>query len=381
MDSNYFLLFKTAAAEFRAWEHTSPEEKRAILPIIELTRGRRRRGAGADLTEQQLISTPDIYAFEKILEKTEESFSGCPRVIMDITREEMLNSFEINQLSLDTDGYKNWVTFIETQIEHYDELIPTILVNPSNDDYEEYESNLIKQVNDALDLCPGIAYRAAVLFDPGFLNDLEVVADDLNVAKQNGKEIFIILDHEFIRPGTSIIHAARTLGIIERLNLLLPEATIVTLATSFPRAIDDLGDPEHDVFPMEEVFLNEEINRALKHSDVHYGDYGSINPTRNDIVFASGWRPRIDFPTANSRTFYYREKRDKKHTYDHHYTSVAQDVMNDELFEELEGCWGYEKICEAATGIVPGKSPNFWISVRMSIHIHQQIVRIFQGTS
>ena len=117
---------------------------------------------------------------------------------------------------------------------------------------------------------------------------------------------------------------------------------------------------------------------------ISYGDYGSINPLRNDLVFTRGWRPRIDFPTSKNRIFYYREKRSKDKggtysSYGSHYVSVAKKVVGNGAFEDIPESWGVKQIKSAARGFPPGKSPSFWISVRMEIHMLQQIKRLGLG--
>ena len=375
MASDYYLLFKTAPAEFRAWEHLSSDQKRLVCPIVELTRGRKRRGAGDDLDPEALLNTPDVYAFDRLVARVESDFSEIPRIILDVTREESLGSFELNQLASEADGYAKWIEFLRGRRDAFEEIVPTLIVNPEEGgDFEDFERNLVQQAGIILDEFPGVAYRASTVFDPDFLSDIVSLQQVFNDGINAGRDVIIILDHEFIRPGTGIVHAARTIGLIERIRERVPGAKIVTIATSFPRAIEDLGDEEHDSFPMEEVFLNQEINKNVEGEAIAYGDYGSINPTRNDISFATSWRPRIDFPTSNLRTFYYREK--KLTDYSDHYESVAEDVVEDAAYEHLEDCWGCEMIEDAAEGDVPGKSPSFWISVRMNIHIIQQLNRL-----
>jgi len=38
--------------------------------------------------------------------------------------------------------------------------------------------------------------------------------------------------------------------------------------------------------------------------------------------------------------------------------------------------WGINQIKNASDGASPGSSPSFWISVRMNIHIEQQLMRL-----
>jgi len=55
------------------------------------------------------------------------------------------------------------------------------------------------------------------------------------------------------------------------------------------------------------------------------------------------------------------------------YKAAAKRVMADASHSPLHGSWGYEKIVEAATKASEGSSPNFWISVRMEMHICRRL--------
>lgn len=52
MASDYFLLFKTAQAEFRAWDVLSSNAKEHVFPIVELTRGRKIPKSGKDINNR-----------------------------------------------------------------------------------------------------------------------------------------------------------------------------------------------------------------------------------------------------------------------------------------------------------------------------------------
>lgn len=399
MASDYYLLFKTAQAEFRAWNNLKPSAKSSVFPIVELTRGRKIPradknffGEGEHLPEENWVNHTGIYDFFRNVENSREAFIDCEKVIIDLTREDSLSCKEIEDLAISDDGYQKWIDFLNAEKVNYQSLIPTLLVNPSeNENEEEYKQNLELQFSAISDEFSGVAYRASVLIDTDFIYDLMLLANRINDALERGKQFWVILDHEFIRPGMGLLHASTTSGLIETITELIPNAQIVILSTSFPKSIIDLGNPDSDSFPMEEIFLFEEIKKNIgERNSIHYGDYGSINPMRNDIVGFSGWRPRIDFPSSvKKRTFYYREKRDvigeivedgnKKKIYGpygSHYVSVANKIVNDDAFEDMPDSWGVAQIKLAKDGTPPGKSPSFWISVRMEIHIMQQLKRM-----
>lgn len=385
MAFDYFLLFKTAPAEYRAWGELDSGAKRKITPIIELTRGRKRPKFKATSTD--LLTVEGVYNFEGIVSRTRDAFSGCGTVILDLTREPTLSCYEIEKLSASDDGYKGWVDFLIGERGYYDDLIPTLIVNPKPDETEDqYRRNISDQFVRLTAEFSAVSYRAAVLVDPDFIYDIHILADLIREHIGQGKSFFVELDHEFIRPGMGMLHALSSSEMIKNINALIPGATFVILATSFPKAVDDIGDPEEDSFPMEETFLFDEIKRLSGVDvDIRYGDYGSINPTRNDqlIQGSGGWRPRIDFPTSKRRIYYYREKRERiegskteKTPYADHYVSVAKDVVKNPAFEEIPNSWGVKQILEAKNGKPPGKAPSFWISVRMEIFIRQQLRRL-----
>lgn len=387
MASDYFLLFKTAQAEFRAWDVLSSNAKEHVFPIVELTRGRKIPKSGKDIPEERWLDTEGIYDFDKSIAKVQGAFGERERVIIDLTREAGLTCFEIGALSKSQNGYERWVEFLNDKKGNFRDLIPTLLANPSDEEgQEDYKTNIGDQLDSLMQEFSGVAYRASVLIDPDFLYDLIILGDKINGHLDNGKNFWIELDHEFVRPGMGLLHAARTLGLIEEILKIIPRAQVIILSTSFPNSIEELGDPEADSFPMEEVLLFDEIEKNLMPgATIHYGDYGSINPVRNDQVFArGGWRPRIDFPTSKKRTYYYREKRNKDEdgvssSYASHYVSVANKVIGNSLFEDIPESWGVKQIKAAASGTPPGKAPSFWISVRMEIHMLQQIKRLGLG--
>lgn len=384
MGSEYFLLFKTAQAEFRTWAALSPDAKQHVFPIVELTRGRKIPKSGIGIAEEDWPTTPGIYQFSGNIANVREAFKESENVIIDLTREEQLSCLEIYDLSKSENGYANWIAFLKAEKGNFQNLIPTLLINPADQENEDdYKTNITKQLDELMNEFSGVAYRTSVLLDPYFLYDFYVLKDRINNYIENGKHFWIELDHEFIHPGMGLLHAAGTLSLIEKIAEILPGAQIVILSTSFPRSIADIGDPEEDSFPLEEVFLFEEISRNSKQGiSISYGDYGSINPLRNDLVFArGGWRPRIDFPTSKKKTYYYREKREKNidgviSDYASHYVSVANKIIRNPLFEDIPDSWGVKQIKAAANGFPPGKAPSFWISVRMEIHMLQQIKRL-----
>ena len=119
-----------------------------------------------------------------------------------------------------------------------------------------------------------------------------------------------------------------------------------------------------------------DISHVFK--DVIYGDYGTVNPQRNDkIVMANGWLPKIDV-ALKTLVYYQRRRRPKGVTaYSSTYEKVAQLVTADSRFPLSQtDIWGIRQIVDCSLGVVPSSQPSFWISVRMNTHICQQVLRL-----
>ena len=385
--SEYYLLLKTATPEFRAWRNLDPRFKNRISVIVELTRGRKNFGLDKNLKREDLLRMEGVYGFDKILEQFQSEFSKCAQVTLDLTRESSLLCFEINALANPDGGYRTWVDFVRQQKRCIHGIVPTILVNPRADDTaEQYAADLASQFEAFAGDYDEIAYRASAFFDPEFETDLWVLSDRISDYIKAGKRFRIELDHEFVRPSSGVLHAPRSAKLVERLHATYPVSEIVVLASSFPKDVDEFGEGDCAALRQEEVMLFEEISRlASGHPPLVYGDYGSINPVRK-IESPGGWRPRIDFPTSRTETYYIsdmeedqifvRGRRAVYRSYAERYGSVARSVANDDRFEELTDSWGVKQILKAANGQEARGFPSFWTSVRMEIHIIQQLRRL-----
>ncbi|WP_114011714.1 beta family protein [Cohaesibacter intestini] len=393
---NYFLLFKTADAEKRAWRNLVAQRRSAITPIVELSRGKKKRNAGKDadgkpLTAEQLLSTFGVYGFERNWQTSLELLGDCEWFFLDLTREPSLSCAEIEQISGSNNGYEKWTSFVLDRRDEGISVRPTLIVNPAEEDDEtSYVADLRSQFNTFASNFSEIAYRVAISEDDEFLFDLISLKGEIDSFQGSGGRFFVILDHEYVRPGNGLVHSKRTKQVISSIYSELKQVEIVVLATSFPKSVTDIGDEEHSIFRVEEMFLYEEVKKT--HAKIKYGDYGSINPVRNDeVIITQGWRPRIDFVSRHNglNTYYFREKRKVVGTtevvvkgerktknilapYSTHYRSVATKVTSfSPFYQAIRSSWGEDEIVAAAGGSVGSNSPSHWISVRMEIHISQ----------
>lgn len=371
---SYHLILKTGDAELRAWRQLEASRKSKICVHCEITRGRKKPNKDK--------SIPAEYNISKVLSVIAEDFDVCEVCVVDITREPTLKSNETEALGSPDDGYAKWVETVFDLKGQNDRICPTLIINPHEaDDYGKFQEDVFKQFESFSGEFDRICYRASVLFDDSFIDDIEMLADRINAYIDAGGVFEVLLDFEYIQPSTAMLHASYSAPIIRAIREFCPAITIVCVGTSFPRNVTEIGDEKSDEFRLEEVALFDEINR-LHNEPVSYGDYGSINPIRNDFSPPVGvhLRARIDFPTASNTIFYYRvdpvvdeasgtliSSRTSM------YKSAAKLVASSSSFSIVPNSWGCDMIIEAANKSPSGSSPSFWISVRMEIHICRRV--------
>jgi hypothetical protein len=379
---SYHLLLKTGEAELRAWKNLSAHRKSQVSVHCEITRGRKRPNKDRN--------APAEYNIEKIYASICQDFQECRVCVVDITREPQLRSGETATLGLSNDGYARWVEKVAQLYSKNSKVRPTLIVNPhEGDDYKAYQDNLFRQFDSFAENFDLISYRVSVLHDDGFLDELIMLSERINAFIGHGGRFEILLDFEFVQAATAELHAAYIAPIIRDIRATIPDVSIVSLGTSFPKSVTDIGDEERDEFRLEELTLYNAIGRT-QNIPIEYGDYGSINPIRNDVSLAIGpyLRARVDFPTELNTIFYHRVApvvdpvtKTLISSRSSMYKSAAKRVMSDPSFSALADSWGYEKVVEAAQRSPEGSSPNFWISVRMEMHICRRLDAILESAA
>lgn len=359
MDKKYTIIIKTGEAEIRAIENTNKELLQFIFPLIEITRGRK-------VTKNKVETFP----FKKRLSKLKQVFQG-QEVGIDLTSDESLLSPEVNFLYDPTEGYQNWINFLLSIKEEgiFKKIIPTIILNL---DDEHFEENLLLQVKKLKENFDTILYRNSISDENGY-DDFDLIKDEIIDIN-----FLILLDCGYTPQASYRNVALKSIARIKNIKLILGETPcFIICSTSFPNNVRDLGDVDSDTFNISEIDIYNSVLEEI--SNIVYGDYASINPVRNDtITMARGWIPRIDTPLEKN-IYYYKKRRPKGiSAYASTYIQVARSTKEDLRFPAgmIEN-WGIKQILDCADGGAPSSSPSFWISVRMNIHIEQQIKRIY----
>lgn len=361
---NYFLICPLGEAEIKALENTRTEILSEIFPVFELTRGRKIR-------DRNYKSGTERYPFDKRLEKIKDIFKGR-KVAFDLTSDENLSNNKIEDLYNPQNGYHNWITFLlDIKNENcFNEIIPTILINAEDENFDE---NLKLQVSKLYDNFDTVIYRNS-LYDKNCYSDLNLLKDIIL-----GKKFTFLLDCSYVSPASQnayIDTASDRINNILKMNFT--NFTYIVAGTSFPNNISKIGQDKEDEFKLVEIDIYENVKKNTQLDNLLYGDYGSINPIRNDgVTMARGWIPRIDVPLER-KIYYCRERRPRGvKVYLSTYKVVADKVTSKIEFPwDLKKNWGIQQILKCVQGENPAGNPGGWIAIRMNIHLEQQVNRV-----
>lgn len=362
MDKKYCVIAKTAQSELRAISNLPRETLDKILPIIELTRGRK-------ITSKE---TKEVsYPYSKLIEKIEEIYRDCD-IAFDVTSIESLSSPEIDELFGYEGGYTAWIHLLD-EIKTkgcFKSIIPSVLLNYDDKNFEENVKLELMQLDSRF--C-SIMFRYSIENTDG-VEDLKLISNNF----PKDKELLIVVDCGYVPISSITSTTAICKGIIKNIkeNASDRKYKIVLASTTYPNNVTETNDEYADEIRIREIDLYNDVSK--EHRDIVYGDYGTVNPKRNDsIVMANGWLPKIDVALSDL-VYYNRQRRPPKVTaYSSTYERVARLATANPKFPISQiDIWGIRQIVDCSMGSVPSSQPSFWISVRMNTHICQQVLRL-----
>ena len=358
LGKKYVPIIKTGESELKAIKQIDASIRSIMLPLFELTRGRKNPKAPEGCIDSTLTFI-------------EKYFKDIP-FILDLTLDEKLTNTEIKSLFSSKNNYENWINFCFAQKLIFKNFIPVVqIVEESN--YNEYISKLKEKVKS---LCKNFQYIVFRVHNEAVAKN--IILDINNIIKADiipdiQNKIIFVFDFKYINntiQGTEITQ--QLIGVLHKIGI----DNIVLSSTSFPENVSDhMSINDFVKFKIKEIEFFKNCTKGILNRNIIYGDYATVNPVRNDnIVFAKGWIPRIDVPTLDDYIYCRRQRRDKKGTYADAYISLAQKIVKSDYFNSLIenniSCWGIQEIMEASDGNVGGSSPRFWISVRVNIYLH-----------
>ena len=356
----YVPIIKTGDAEIKAISNIDDNVQEFILPLFELTRGRKNQ-------------KEDEGKIAKKIQFLKDNYKDTP-FILDLTGIEDLSNTEIEQLHSSENSYRNWINFC---IEHKDEFgifYPVVQIE-EEEQYGLYIEKLNQQITELCKHFDYVVFRSQDVIEArDLISDIQDILDRESSRNINLKDKIIYgLDYKYINNVEQNVETAKTfINVLTALGI----KNIVLSSTSFPANVSEHMNPSNYIsFKIKELDFYKKVLNEVNNKDLNlvYSDYASINPIRNDNVFARGWIPRIDVPSIDKQIHCLRKKRPENTTYADTYILVAREVTQKKYFKDLINqniiSWGLNTIINAANGNVEGSAPRFWISVRMNMYL------------
>lgn len=352
MKQVYMPCLKTSVSEFRALSNLKSKVLDKMLPLFELTRGRRSK-------------TDRVGSVSKNKNKIADVLDARP-FVLDLTRDNSNSNHEIESFFDPKGGYENWCEFVDEVQEVCPSVYP-VLQNSENGSFEDLE----KQVAHLSTKCEGIAIRVNTdnyikYREAGYK---EFLYETLNLIAKNTK-LLLIVDSEHIRSDSTSELVSKARMCFRDLDeivstLQLSNYILFNLSASFPLSINQehSGD-SHGFAELHEREFHEALQSDLSSiPNIYYGDYACIYQFQKPTN-AYNWVPRIDYPSSLDKCIYYRYRET-----DGGYVKCASKLVVDDSFKSTSlKCWGTEQIVYTAnSGKKAGGNPSFWISVRSNI--------------
>jgi hypothetical protein len=341
MKIQYTPLLRTRTAELHGYSELRGEIKESILPIFELTRSRpSKRNPGADCWKR--------------LENIVEGHGSSP-FILDLTSELDLQDQRIGDiLGSPERGFERWIDFL-LEVENLGlDVVPVIHF------MEGEEGNVRKQIAKLSKKYEMIAFRVP-FNDPSIMEYIKLIRSE-----EVNEKCLLLIDCGYVESRNLQIFSTNVRNLIG--DKLFDKFEISILGSGFPPSVAPFGQVNGSI-PLNEVLLNDLV-KAGSSRKIIYGDYSSIHPIRFDGF--GQWVPRIDFP-LDRECYYYRFRRD-----DGSYEEAAKRILRDPRYKKISSTptWGEKEISSAAKGDINGASPQYWISVRVNLHISRQYQRV-----
>lgn len=336
----YYPNIKTSDSEMRALKHLDKSVKEKIIPVFELTRSRITK----NLPEGSL---------KKRLDQLIEAY-GNYRFVLDLCTEEGLMNSETEDLFDESNDYENWLLFLQENTKN--SVIPCVLYIEDGDK-ENFQNQAIKLHKKYEYIC----LRTSALDENAskLLNWLiEVIPQEkiilsalLYFIEPNQLDKYKQICNDYMRD---------VVGNKQPVVILFP-------ASSFPKYITDMPGCEDDegTFPATELILESHLQSTYPNAAINKSDFASVHPIRYKTG-GGNWIPRID--VFDGQNFSYTRTRRNDGGY-----LVAASSLKNSILNNLKKSWGSEQISLAKAGKIFGKSPSYWISVRINHWITSRV--------
>ncbi|CAK1941644.1 Beta family protein [Vibrio crassostreae] len=339
--SCYYPILKTTVSEMRALKQFDCSSRASIHPILELTKARK----------SKYDEIGDVYKrVKEIKEIVKDNY-----FYLDLTSENSLSNSQIESYFDDFNSFENWCSFIESLIEDGLQVRPII---------QAFDDNSIEELEGQMRFFSELCGTFAIRLKPEYL-DMEI-AIKLIQAAQDFK-FTTIFDAEFIdEENFDYSISSFSTFINQCITDRLEFGKVVVCSSSFPAMVNHNNKDSGSFEIYEKRFFSDFVLKNPELS-IEYGDYAAVHPFRNEVT-AYNWVPRIDFPLQDKVVFC-RKQRNLGG-----YKDCAVRLSSiPEYQSNIISCWGGQEIVDACTK-PNGKSPSYWISVRINIHMTRSAI-------
>lgn len=346
MSSNcYYPILKTTVSEMRALKQFDCSDSTIIHPILELTKARKSKYDDIGDVYKRVQEIADIV-------KKNDFY-------LDLTSEESLSNPQIETYFDDFNYFENWRLFIESLIEKGLNVKPII---------QAFDDSSVHDLQNQMQFFSDICGAFAIRLKPEYL-EMDIAQNLLQAAQPF--KFTTILDAEYVDKDTIVYSTSiysSFLKLCEANSLKLGD--IIVCSSSFPSMVNHKNMDHGDFEVFEKDFFTG-LSRLFPQLHLKYGDYASVHPFRNEVT-AYNWVPRIDYPT-NNKVIFCRKQRNLGG-----YQDCASRMVATLAFKtDSLTCWGTQEVIDACHK-PNGKSPSYWISVRINIHMERSILWLRQ---
>lgn len=343
-DPLYIPNLKTSDSELRALRNLSPSVRERLLPAFEITRSR---------VTKKLPKGSVFRRAEQLIEA-----SGSSNFILDVTTEPDLMNEEMVAFFDEAGGYSNWRTFVSEAFAP--EVIPCLLFDEGG-----VETEFKKQVQRFGESHARVALRTSATDRKDAAKLYQWAIEELGFDR-----IVVIGSLYFLERGLQPVYFDRCRQFLTEVMGNRPPGLLAFPGSSFPKAVGSNGYGADDggEFPASELPLFEQLQSTFPNMPLVYSDYASVHPIRYPTKGGS-WVPRIDIFDRGNFVF------SRLRSSDGGYAAAARNIVK-QHGAGLPDCWGGDQIKSAATGVVPGRSPSFWISARINMWITQRTLAL-----
>lgn len=336
----YSPVIRTRRAELLGLSELDDPYSAGLIPLFELTRSRRTKANPEGAVEAS------VEALIKVV--------GEAPFVVDVTTQKSLTNSKVEYLLDASENFRNWTEFVVNSLPAT--AIPVVHLTAPFE-----AGSVVSQVEAFQKAKPGVALRI-----PSEFEEIDELATTITRALGSFSNVAVYADVGMVSQKGYPGALARLREIASVFSELKP-GMFATVASSFPSTVTPFGDV-NGLIPLFEVRLSDTILSEFDEMHGIHGDYACIHPLDMEGT-AMNWVPRVDVPLDDS-LYYYSFRR-----HEGGYVRAASAALTDRRYVELK-CWAEGNIKLAAAGSPAGKSPAFWISARLNMHIARQLKRL-----